>query len=107
MFSNNKSFRSKSFVLSAPEINLSPTALTMLTRASVQFLFDSCLISVQLPPRFPPGFLFNPRRIFCLTPVKLPLNPLFFSSISSPKRPFPSLSQHTSFPSVPCKLPLI
>ena len=61
LFLNNKSFRCKSFVLSAPEINLSPTALTMLTRSSVQFLFDSCLIPVQFPPRS--------HRVFCLNPV--------------------------------------
>ncbi|MCZ2681543.1 hypothetical protein O1426_20830, partial [Bacteroides fragilis] len=61
LFPNNKSFRSQSFVLSAPEINVSPTALTMLTRASVQFLFDSCLIPVQLQQKS--------HRVFCLNPV--------------------------------------
>ena len=66
----------------------------MLMRASVQFLFDSCLVSVQLPPRFPPVFLFNPRRIFCLTPVKLPLNPLFFSAIPSRKHSFLPFAAH-------------
>ena len=70
MFPNNKSFRSQSFVLSAPEINIFPTALTMLTRSSVQFLFDSCLIPVQS--------LSKSRRIFCLPPVTPPCYPPYF-----------------------------
>ena len=43
---NNKAFRSRSLVISVLEINVSPTALTMLTQDSVQFPFDSCLILV-------------------------------------------------------------
>ncbi|EYB08423.1 hypothetical protein M119_3446 [Bacteroides fragilis str. 3783N1-6] len=46
MFSKNKSFRSKSFVLSIPEIKVFLTALTMLTQDSVPFLFDLRLIPV-------------------------------------------------------------
>ncbi len=41
-----KSFRSQSFVLSAPEIKVFPTTLTMLTQDSVPFLFDLRLIPV-------------------------------------------------------------
>ncbi|EIY88565.1 hypothetical protein HMPREF1079_04387, partial [Bacteroides fragilis CL05T00C42] len=41
----------------------------MLTRSSVQFLFDSCLI----PAKVPPSFLLKPRLIS----VKFPLNSLF------------------------------
>ncbi|EXY24609.1 putative transmembrane domain protein, partial [Bacteroides fragilis str. 2-F-2 len=44
MFLNNKSFGSKSFVLSIPKIKVFPTALTMLTQGSVPFLFDLRLI---------------------------------------------------------------
>ncbi|EYA84602.1 hypothetical protein M137_3487 [Bacteroides fragilis str. S36L12] len=46
MSSKNKSFRSKSFVLSISEIKVSPIALTMLTQDSVPFLFDLRLIPV-------------------------------------------------------------
>ena len=106
LFLNNKSFRSQSFVLSAPEINLSPTALTMLTRVSVQFLFDSCLIPVHSafnPHSIPVQSLSQSRRIFCLPPVKFPI----FSSISSRKHFSFSLSRQIPFSLSPINFPYI
>ena len=104
MFPNNKSFRSQSFVLSAPEINLSPTALTMLTRVSVQFLFDSCLIPVHSafnPHSIPVQSLSKSCRIFCLPPVKISI----FSSISSRKHFSFSLSRQIPFSLSPINFP--
>ncbi|WP_338417153.1 hypothetical protein, partial [Bacteroides fragilis] len=83
---------------SAPEINLSPTALTMLTRASVQFLFDSCLIPVH-SPFTPIQFPFNPYQNPVVFSVYLLLKSLFSPQFppanTSPspflgKSPFPS-----------------
>ncbi|WP_394851540.1 hypothetical protein, partial [Bacteroides fragilis] len=82
---------SQSFVLSAPEINIFPTALTMLTRSSVQFLFDSCLI----PAKVPPSFLLKPRLISVKFPLKSLFSFQFPPANTSPspflgKSPFPS-----------------
>ena len=69
----------------------------MLTRSSVQFLFDSCLI----PAKVPPSFLLKPRLIS----VKFPLKSLFslqFPPANTSPSPF---SANPLFP-LPDKFPL-
>lgn len=77
----------------------------MLTRVSVQFLFDSCLIPVHSafnPHSIPVQSLSQSRRIFCLPPVKFPI----FSSISSRKHFSFSLSRQIPFSLSPINSPL-
>ena len=101
MFPNNKSFRSQSFVLSAPEINVSPTALTMLTRSSIQFPFSPRLISRPTPVNSLPVFQ------FISLPIPIP-SAIFFleTSLFLPQTLLlPPFSANPLFP-LPYKFPL-
>ncbi|EYA36737.1 putative transmembrane protein, partial [Bacteroides fragilis str. 20793-3] len=72
----------------------------MLTRSSIQFLFDSCLISVQFPS-IPTCFLFISLQFSIPSAIFFPKHPF-----SSPKCPFPlPFSANPLFP-LPDKFPL-